>query len=123
MPEIDPARFALAQKRLISDLRAHTIATARTLEQKISDAGPFDQRIDPHVLTIAQRDLLRRGTIKIRSEGRGNWNYLTESLPEDVQKRFEEQKPIYDCVCDGRFTVRCGQTLEIAVCKALRLQK
>ena len=29
----------------------HGVATDRTLEQKISDAGPFDQRIDPHVLT------------------------------------------------------------------------
>ena len=33
----------------------------RTLEQKISDAGPNDQRIDPHILTEVRNDLLVRG--------------------------------------------------------------
>ena len=33
----------------------HGAAIAQTLEQKISDAGPFNQRIDPHILNPRQK--------------------------------------------------------------------
>ena len=56
-------RELLAAKRLRNVLRVHGVATDRTLEQKISDAGPFDQRIDPHVLT----DVRRLWWTKVRS--------------------------------------------------------
>ncbi len=46
-------RLDIARRRLLNILRAHTIALGRTLEQKIADAGPYNQRIDPHVLTQA----------------------------------------------------------------------
>ena len=45
------ARIALGKKRLQSVLSRHTVAMARTLEQKISDAGPSGQRVDPIYLT------------------------------------------------------------------------
>jgi hypothetical protein len=32
---------------------AHVVACARRLEQKISDAGTSNQRIDPHILMIS----------------------------------------------------------------------
>jgi len=40
-------REAVAETRLMRVLGTLTIANQRTLEQKISDAGPFNQRIDP----------------------------------------------------------------------------
>ena len=43
-------REALACRRLVRVLARHGVANSRTLEQKISDAGPGDQRVDPHVL-------------------------------------------------------------------------
>jgi hypothetical protein len=116
-------RLDLAQKRLVSVLRSHTIATARTLEQKISDAGPVNQRIDPHLLTEARRELITRGIIKSKRERRGNWFYLADSLPENVETRFDEQKRIHDRTCEQQLTLRIGQTLEIAVWKALKAQQ
>jgi hypothetical protein len=47
-------RLVLAQKRVASVLRSYVIANERTLEQKISDAGPTNQRIEPFVLTQAR---------------------------------------------------------------------
>jgi hypothetical protein len=115
-------RLALAEKRLISVLRNHSVATARTLEQKISDAGPTNQRIDPHILTDARRNLAHRGIIRSRTTDRGNWFYLAESPPEDVEERFREQQIVHARVCENQFTLRLGQTLEIAVWKALQAQ-
>jgi hypothetical protein len=34
-------REEIARKRLVAILRTHGVANARTLEQKISDAGPY----------------------------------------------------------------------------------
>ena len=81
MPSLSrPDRSRLAEKRLRSVLGTHIIATARTLEQKISDAGPFDQRIDPHILTEVRRSLIRRGEIKSERSSHGNWFYLAEAV-------------------------------------------
>ena len=48
-----PENIRLAEKRLRSVLGAHGVATGRTLEQKISDAGPVNQRMEPHIVTMA----------------------------------------------------------------------
>jgi hypothetical protein len=55
------------QKRLLVNIEAHGIATARTLEQKISDGGPFNQRVDPHVLTPVRNRLVDEGKINTRA--------------------------------------------------------
>ena len=115
-------RPALAQKRLVNVLRTHVIATARTLEQKISDAGPFDQRIHPHVLTPARNKLIRDGTIRLRPSTRCPWYHLADSASEDVDRRLTEQKSVHDRMCENQFTARLGQTLEVAVFKALQSQ-
>jgi hypothetical protein len=115
-------RRALAEKRLISVLRTHTIATARTLEQKISDAGPLNQRIDPHVLTEARRSLSARGVIRPRTGKYCDWFHLADAAPDEVDRRLTEQQQVHDRMCEHKFTTRLGQTLEIAVFKALQSQ-
>ena len=70
-------RDALAEKRLLANLKAHGIATTRTLEQKISDGGPFNQRIDPHVLTPARNRLVGAGKIKIYEFEGAAWYFLS----------------------------------------------
>jgi len=62
-----PARIALGEKRLQSVLKSHQIALARTLEQKIADAGPNPQRIDPHLLTTAREQLIEKGLLSDES--------------------------------------------------------
>ncbi len=113
-------RLALAQKRLGNVLRTHTVATDRTLEQKISDAGPLNQRIEPFVLTQARGEMLREGQLRPEQKDRTTWYSLSGTPQEEVQARVAELEPIYARTQDGDFKVRVGQTLEIAVQKALR---
>ena len=68
------ARIELGKKRLQSVLSRHTVAMARTLEQKISDAGPSGQRVDPAYLTKALQELRAEGrvTLRWRNESSGS---------------------------------------------------
>lgn len=109
-------REELAQKRILSILQNHVIATSRTLEQKISDAGPFNQRIDPHVLTVVRNQLVDEGEI-VKITRQTPWYHL-KNTPEDIiKKRLAEQFPIHKQF--GEIGSRVGQCLEIAVYRAL----
>ena len=112
-------REQIAGKRLRSVLRTHGVATERTLEQKISDAGPYNQRIDPHVLTRVKKVLVGQGVI-IRSPKNGvPWYHLNTTPAEVVQERLDELQPIYAKTQDRNFVQRVGQALEIAIFRAL----
>ena len=110
----------LAAKRLRSVLRAHGVATERTLEQKIADAGPGDQRIDPHVLTRVRAALLGQGEVIQTRGGGAPWYHLRTTPNDVVQERLAELQPIYARTRDGNFAGRVGQALEIAIFRALR---
>ena len=108
----------VAKRRVSSILSAHGIATARTLEQKISDAGPGGQRMDPHILTIARRELCDEGDVLTRA-GNPPWYYLAEMERDIVQARYDEQAPIHRRVSSKPVGKRVGQCLEIAVYRVL----
>lgn len=113
------ARRDLAKKRLISVLGRHGAALARTLEQKISDAGPINQRIDPHILIPARNELVQAGVIlKLREHG-VDWFALAETPPQDVRDRIEVQFQTYRMILTGEFNSRLGEVLEIAVYRAM----
>ena len=102
-------------------LRTHGVATDRTLEQKISDAGPSDQRIDPHVLTTVRAVLVDRGEIIHRSDENGVPWYHLNMIPNDVvQERLNELQPVYAATRENKFVQRVGQALEIAIFRALQ---
>src|SRR5687768_12609536 len=82
MPEWS-ARHELASKRLRSILRSHVVASDRILEQKISDAGPTNQRVDPHILTEARSFLTTTGVVAVRQPSNVPWYYL-ESSPDTI---------------------------------------
>ena len=115
-------RIRIAQRRLLNVLRTHTIALGRTLEQKIADAGPYNQRINPHVLTQARRALEQEGRLRRLPRGNTPWFHLSTVTPVEMAQRLAEQEPIHSATQDQRFTSRMGQTLEIAVYRALRDQ-
>lgn len=115
-------RAELAKKRLRSVLRAHVVATARILEQKIADAGPLNQRIDPHVLTVARAQLEKEKVIRAEVRGNVPWYYLAASAATDVRRRLQELEPIQLATQEARFTQRVGQALEIAMYRALVAQ-
>ena len=59
MAKLSPEqREALAEKRILRVLPKLIVANQRTLEQKISDAGPGDQRCDPHIITTVKNRLI-----------------------------------------------------------------
>jgi hypothetical protein len=117
-------RLLLALKRLENILRTHGIATARILENKISDAGPTNQRIDPHILSKARKISENQGLVLHIQDRHGTpWYYLKGTPEEEMKRRFAELREVYDQTLDKHFTLRMGQALEIAVSKALLSQK
>ena len=103
-------------------LSAHGIALARTLEQKISDAGPANQRIDPHILTLARNKLIAEGKITKINTANVPWFHLADTPPATLQNRLHEQLPVFQCLQSRNLGFRKGQCLEIAIYKALLRQ-
>lgn len=112
-------RLELAKKRIRSVLGRHTIASHRTLEQKISDAGPSNQRINPHVLSNAFHELRITGELVEHKEANGTWLYLNNAPADLRQSRLAEQLELWRLTQDARLTMRIGQALEIAVYRAM----
>jgi hypothetical protein len=112
-------RDQIARRRLVSILTRHGVALARTLEQKISDAGPEGQRIDPHVLTRVRGEMVDQGRIVQSLHVNAPWFHLVETSQAVVQRRLEEQLPVYQELNRRSLTLRLGQALEIATYKAL----
>ena len=81
-------RVAIGRRRILNILRTYTVAGLRTLEQKISDAGPPDQRIDPHLLTKAKQALGDQIT------STGVWLHLSNAPAHEVARRIAELEPV-----------------------------
>ena len=113
----------LACRRLIRVLARHGVANSRTLEQKISDAGPGDQRVDPHVLTVARKRLVTKGEIVRLEEAGIVWFHLPSTPAEIVEARVAAQLPVAKRTQRDEFLKRMGQTLEIALYRALAAQE
>jgi hypothetical protein len=75
-------RKALAEKRILSVLSRLTVANQRTLEQKISDAGPGDQRIDPHILTPVKTRLVDEGVLGEINDRGTPWFFCVKHPPQ-----------------------------------------
>ncbi|MCK1330243.1 hypothetical protein IVB57_18085 [Bradyrhizobium sp. CW9] len=120
MPKLSRAdRDLLAEKRLLVNLRAHGVAIARTLEQKIGDGGPYNQRIDPHILTPVRNRLIQEGTIREHEHGGVTWYFPADITQAKLDERYHAQLPVYQQLHAGSLPKRLGQTLEIATYKAL----
>lgn len=113
-------RIKLAKWRLRNILRAQKAACDRTLEQKIADAGPNPMRVEPSILTVARNELVKEGVILVEKRGKGPWYYLKETDKAQVEARLAELTPLHQQTQEGLFTHRLGQTLEIAVQKAIQ---
>lgn len=112
-------RDAIARKRIVSILKKQGVANWRTLEHKISDAGPNPVRVQPHILTPAKKDLVKKGVLGVEARGKSSWFYLAGEDTKRVNARLSELWPIWDAFTDGALVGRTGQALEIAVFKAL----
>lgn len=112
-------REDIARIRIVRLLENHGIANSRTIEQKISDAGPFGQRIHPHILTGVRNTLVQEGVVLRAKHASVDWYFSAGAPQEFVQSRLNAQLPIYQALTHGGFATRLGQTLEIATYRAL----
>ncbi len=120
MPKLSrEERETIARRRLVRVLAAHTVANARTLEQKISDAGPNPQRVDPHILTGVRNAMVEEGRIVRINRANTPWFHLHDAAPKTVRTRLAEQLAIHQALFRGNAAARLGQTLEIATYRAL----
>jgi hypothetical protein len=109
-------RELLAQRRLVRNLDALGVANMRTLEMKVSDSGPLNQRINPHVLTRVRNELVKAGRFrKVDSV----WYHREIESKQRVADRLQLLKPIYAATNNASLKLRLGQTLEIAILRAL----
>jgi hypothetical protein len=113
-------RHDLAVKRLQSVLKTAIVACDRTLEQKIADAGPFPQRIDPHILTEARHSLTQRRIITSLTEAGVPWFALTSSDPSRRAARLTELVAVHRQTQEISHLI--GQALEIATYRSLLSQ-
>lgn len=113
-------RVLTGERRIINILRKHGVATMRMLEQKISDAGPGPQRVDPHLLTRSRTSLTQKGVLLTRKWKGNQWHRLAESDDGFVEQRFTELTALHAQTEIRSFTDRMGDTAEIAVLKAMQ---
>ncbi len=92
------------------------------LKQKISDAGPSNQRIDPHILTITRKRLQAESEVLQLQAGGIPWFHLAKTKADAVQKRLATLLPIHRQTHGPRFLNLLGQTMEIAVFRGLAAQ-
>ncbi|HEY5413098.1 MAG TPA: hypothetical protein VIJ94_20485, partial [Caulobacteraceae bacterium] len=111
-------RESIARRRIISVLRQQGVANLRTLEQKIADAGPNDQRIQPHIITPAKNALVDEGRI-IQFNRNGQWFHLADESPDRVARRMAELQALWSSFTTPQIVRRTGQALEIAIFRAL----
>jgi len=116
-------REALAEKRITNILRKYTIASARTLEQKISDAGPNNQRIDPHILTPVRNKMLGNGKLVRLVKQDVPWFHLPDTDTRHIKQKHLNLLEIQKRSRKRDVTLRIGQALEIAIFRSLRNQK
>lgn len=115
-------RHDIAVRRLRNILTRYTVATMRMLEQKISDAGPFNQRIDPHVLTEARNALIQKDIIQTTRLSGLPWYYLANVDKTQLTKRLPELDALHRQTAKKNFSNLLGQALEIATFRALKNQ-
>ena len=113
-------RIRLGERRIVSILRKHGFATMRMLEQKISDAGPNPQRVDPHLLTKARISLLNKGILQTRLNNGNQWHSLVGADQAFLDRRFAELTALHAQTEIRSFTDRMGDTAEIAVLRAMQ---
>jgi hypothetical protein len=114
-------RVGLAKKRIQSILDRDTIANQRTLEQKISDQGPSGQRVDPHLVGYAVKDLLELNRLQkiLHKKTNTHWYANPATKPEHYDPKLQKLAPLYAAITGGGFGNLSGDALEIAVFRCL----
>lgn len=109
-------RLDIATRRLVRVTDALTVCNMRTLEMKISDSGPPDMRIDPHILTEARQALVKSKAFVVADN---IWYHRRIVDPARLKERLDHLQHLHALTNARGFVIRLGQTLEIAIQRAL----
>ena len=117
-------RIEIAMARLPNVLDREVVSCQKTLEQKISDQGPSNQRVDPHLLGLAIHELsTERKFLAIHTHpatGPIQWFSHSTQLPtREVMEKLNVIAPLYASVAFGQFPNLVGDALEIIVAQSL----
>jgi hypothetical protein len=116
------ARVRVAMKRLPNVLETQVVANQKTLEMKISEQGPRTQRVDPHLLGLAIRQLTEERRIVNRYDHpavKTSWLANARTEEKVVREHLDVIAPIYAAVSAGTFKNRIGDALEIVTQRAI----
>lgn len=112
-------REEIAARRIVNVLKAQGVANLRTLEQKIADAGPNPQRVQPHILTPVKTALVKSGRIVQLDHGNAQWLHVAEENPARVAARVAILQELWSAFVSQQISRRTGQALEIAIFRAI----
>lgn len=112
----------IAERRIENILNRHVVARMRTLEQKICDAGPNNQRPEPHHLNNAMQIMIANKKVNIYCPDGDPWYFLPGTSDYLFKERFDLQYTIVEKFKKRDVGKRIGQCLEIAIFKALQRQ-
>lgn len=112
-------RIALAKRRVQSILDRETVACHRTLEQKIADQGPTAQRVDPHLVGLAIKDLIETTRLRAREAAGETWYSNQATSDEKAAEKIQRLAPLHETINSGSFGNIVGDALEIVVFKCL----
>lgn len=116
-------RIRLAMLRIPNVLHTNTVANQRTLEQKISDQGPSEQRVNPHLLGLALNELSHhRGIVRETrpTNSHVSWYANAGTPATDIDTKLSQLVPLYEQVAHGDFPNHIGDALEIVVYRCLQ---
>lgn len=110
-------RVDLARRRLENILRDRILATEKQLESKISEAGPENQRCDPHVLSQALRELVKEQRISSLTGPRDSKFFYLKSIYDPHNPKHNERKEylfsLYNQYREAaQHQPHCGEILE-----------
>lgn len=113
------ARIAIGKRRLKNILRDRLYANQRQLESKISEAGPDHQRVDPHLISVALKDLLAEGQISVQQGPQGTKFFTLPTFdaahPDDAARKIliDEVYSRFHAITKQR--PLCGDALETVI--------
>lgn len=116
----------LGKKRIKSILGTYTACSRLQLEMKISEAGPFNQRVEPVLLKDSCKELRQAGIVRSQQQIVQDHNpieffYLAGADGFQVSSRISQITPIHTAYDDiTKNNQWCGNVLEYIIQKAIK---
>ncbi|MBX9723285.1 MAG: hypothetical protein K2X81_17915 [Candidatus Obscuribacterales bacterium] len=124
---VSATRLTLATLRIRRALRKHFFASEKMLESKIAEAGPFNQRCNPHVVSQALTNMVnsREVLVELGPNNEGKFYYLANFFDTSKAAHVRRREEVLNLYKEYRLLTFqrkpnvCGDALESIIWKAL----